>query len=114
MRSDPEGNTRFPQQLAQIGRGWAVLIGSDVVTLDGIKLAYRVGLDCIPRSRFAVLLALVKGKNPYSRDAVDLPPVLINRAVEDLQAVGLVTSDKGAAKLSVLANQLVKGAGLER
>ena len=45
---EPEGNTRLPQQLAQIGRGWAVLEGSSIVTEAGMQLIRRVAFDCIP------------------------------------------------------------------
>ena len=54
---DPEGNTRFPQQLAQIGRGWAALMGDDEVSEEGMKLIARVGFDCtepVPQNRTGV------------------------------------------------------------
>jgi hypothetical protein len=57
---DPEGNTRFPQQLAQIGRGWAALMGDDEVSEEGMKLIARVGFDCIPPRRGEVLKALTR------------------------------------------------------
>ena len=61
---DPEGNTRFPQQLAQIGRGWAVLMVSDVVTEEAMKLIFRVGFDCIPPRKCEVLRALIEEQEP--------------------------------------------------
>jgi hypothetical protein len=108
---DPEGNTRFPQQLAQIGRGWAALMGSEVVNEAGMRLISRVALDCIPPRRRDVLRALVQGKSPY---ALGLPNALVERAVEDLQTVGLVTKPKGKSKavLSDLAIQLLGSAKL--
>jgi hypothetical protein len=106
---DPEGNTRFPQQLAQIGRGWAVLIGSGVVTEEGMKLIFRVGFDCIPPRRCEVLRALMEGKSAY---ALGMPHSIVDRAIEDLQAVGLVTKDNGRAKLSTLAIHHLTGAKL--
>jgi hypothetical protein len=108
---NPEGNTRFPQQLAQIGRGWAALMGSEVVTEDGMRLIFRVAFDSIPPRRCEVLRALMQGKNPY---ALDLPNSVVERAIEDLQAVGLVTKPKGKSKaiLSDPAVQLLVGGKL--
>lgn len=108
---DPEGNTRFPQQLAQIGRGWAALMESEVVTEDGMRLIFRVAFDCIPPRRRDVLRALMQGMSPY---ALDLPNGVVDRAIEDLQAVGLVTKPKGKSKaeLSALAIRLVTAAKL--
>lgn len=84
---DPEGNTRFPQQLAQIGRGWAALMGDDAVLDEGLKLIARVGFDCIPPRRGEVLKALIRGKNPYS---LGLPNPVVERSIEELKHVGLV------------------------
>jgi len=108
---DPEGNTRFPQQLAQIGRGWAALVGSDVVTEEGMSLIFRVGLDSIPPRKCDVLRALMHEKSPY---ALGLPNAVVERAIEDLEAVGLVTKPiKGPANLSNLAIELLRGAKLD-
>jgi hypothetical protein len=107
---DPEGNTRFPQQLAQIGRGWAALMGSEVVHEAGMQLIFRVAFDCIPPRRCDVLQALMEGKSPF---ALNLPNAVVERAVEDLQAVGLVTKPKGKAALSDLAIGLLAAAKLQ-
>ena len=104
---DPEGNTRFPQQLAQIGRGWAALMGDDAVTEEGMKLIARVGLDCIPPRRGEVLKALMRGKNPYS---LGLPHSVVERSIEDLKQVGLVEKPDRGAKLSEQALCLLDGA----
>jgi hypothetical protein len=108
---DPEGNTRFPQQLAQVGRGWAVLMGSEVVTEAGMRLIFRAAFDSIPPRRCDVLRALMQGKNPY---ALGLPHSVVQRAIEDLHAVGLVTKPEGKRKaaLSNHALQLLAGAKL--
>jgi hypothetical protein len=106
---DPEGNTRFPQQLAQIGRGWAALMGSEEVMEEGMRLITRVGFDCIPPRKCEVLRALMQGENPY---AVGVPPSVVERAIADLEAVGLITKDNGTAKLSERAIHHLDGAGL--
>jgi hypothetical protein len=46
--ADAEGNTRLPQQLAQVGRGWAVLQGRDIVNEDDYHLIQRAAFDCLP------------------------------------------------------------------
>jgi hypothetical protein len=104
---DPEGNTRFPQQLAQIGRGWAALMGDDAVSDEGLKLIARVGFDCIPPRRGEVLKALIRGKNPYS---LGLPNPVVERSIEELKHVGLVDKPDRGAKLSEQALRLLDGA----
>jgi hypothetical protein len=108
---DPEGNTRFPQQLAQIGRGWAALMGSEVATETEMQLIFRVAFDCIPPRRCDVLRALMQGKSPYVLDSANS---VVERAIEDLEAVGLVTKPKGKSKaaLSDQAIQLLAAAKL--
>ena len=106
----PEGNTRLPQQLAQIGRGWAVVERSPSVTEAGMRLIRRAAFDCIPPARCAALRAFIDGRSPYS---AELPPVLISRALEDLELVGLVEKPtNGDAALSPLAAELLHGAGV--
>jgi hypothetical protein len=106
----PEGNTRLPQQLAQIGRGWAVIEGSPSVTEAGMQLVRRAAFDCIPPVRCAALQAFIVGRSPYS---ADVPPVLMRRALDDLDLVGLVEKPKnGNAELSPLAVELLHGAGV--
>lgn len=106
----PEGNTRLPQQLAQIGRGWAVVERSPRVTGAGMRLIRRAAFDCIPPARCAALQAFITGRSPYS---AELPPVLVNRALEDLELVGLVEKPKnGDAGLSPRAVELLRGSGV--
>lgn len=106
----PEGNTRLPQQLAQIGRGWAVIEGSSSVTEAGMQLVRRAASDCIPPARCAVLRAFIAGRSPYS---AEVPPVLISRALADLDLVGLVERPTdGDARLSPVAVELLHGAGV--
>jgi len=104
---DPEGNTRFPQQIAQIGRGWAALMGEDVVSEEGMKLIARVGFDCIPPRRGEVLKALMRGQSPYS---LKIANPVVDRAIEDLVQVGLAEKPDRGAKLSEQALRLLDGA----
>jgi hypothetical protein len=75
-----------------------------------MQLIFRVAFDCIPPRRCDVLQALMEGKSPF---ALNLPNAVVERAVEDLQAVGLVTKPKGKAALSDLAIGLLAAAKLQ-
>jgi hypothetical protein len=82
----PEGNTRLPQELAQIGRGAAVLAGRTEVTEADFALVSRAALDCIPGARIAVIQAL---RNGTSASSSGLSGGLLNRTLEDLETLGI-------------------------
>jgi hypothetical protein len=112
-----ESNTRLPQELAQVGRGWAVLMGREQVGEEEFDLIKRVAWDSIPPTRRTMLDALRNGKNPYN---AGLPSSTTHRAIEDLEAVGLVVRDaplspadlvkQRSVHLSPLAEKLLKAA----
>ena len=60
-----------------------------------------------PPRRCEVLRALMQGKNPYAQD---VPHTVAERAIEDLEAVGLVSKVNQEATLSALAVRLLMGA----
>jgi hypothetical protein len=111
-----ESNTRLPQELAQVGRGWAVLMGRDKVTDEDFSLILRVAWDSIPPARKIVLNALRNKTSPYT---AGLPASTTSRAVEDLEAVGLVVRDAVSAdptkqrnvQLSTKAEDLLRSIG---
>jgi len=108
----PEGNTRLPQELAQIGRGSAVLAGRTSVGEDDFALVSRAALDCIPGARRAVIRALRNGANPSSSG---LSGGLLDRTLEDLETLGIC--ERGDATgtdyaFTGLAQGLLAGAGL--
>lgn len=105
----PEGNTRLPQQLAQIARGWAALEGDDTVTASALELVRRVAFDCIPPIRCTILRTLMKRENVYH---VEAPSVLISRAVDDLRAVGLLAKEGKTPQLSPLGYMLLEDSGV--
>jgi hypothetical protein len=107
-----EGNTRLPQQLCQLARGSALLENRAIVADDDLQLACRAALDSLHVSRRAVLVAMIDRQNPYG---VPLPATTVFRALEDLQAVGLVhgASDSSrTAELTRLAAILIEGTGM--
>jgi hypothetical protein len=101
--AQPEGNTRLAQELAQVGRGWAVLNARTEVSEDDFSLIVRAGLDSIPPARKLVLLALLDDKSPYS---LELPESTVNRALEDLQAIGLTAKHESTWRLSETAKEI--------
>lgn len=107
----PEGNTRLPQELAQIGRGAAVLAGHASVTEDDFALVSRAAMDCIPGARIAVIRALRYGTSPYSNG---LASSLASRTLEDLEAVGICGRKQSGSEYAFTqaAESLLAGAGL--
>jgi hypothetical protein len=89
---ETESNTRLPQELAQLTRGWAVLMGRTEVNEEDFALAKRAAWDSMPPVRKAVLKALILNQQP--KDAIfDLPETTVQRAAEDLIAIGLAESE---------------------
>lgn len=86
-----ESNTRLPQELAQIGRGWAVLMNRSEVDEEGFGLIRRVAWDSIPPVRRMILEALMSGGRPHS---VGLPPATVDRALGELVAIGLLDTER--------------------
>lgn len=112
-----ESNTRLPQQLAQVGRGWAVLMNRGEVDEDGFALIRRTAWDSIPPVRRAILEALIAGKKPHS---CGLPLATVDRGLEELTAIGVLASEtvnygpghtENVYHLSENTIELLKGAG---
>jgi hypothetical protein len=106
-----EGNTRLPQQLAQLSRGLALLAGRLEVGEADFALVRRAGFESMPPVRKAVLEAYIAGRSPYT---IGRPAATVERAVEDLFAVGLLDEGKRVAdeihyKLSEKAQTLLAG-----
>ena len=107
---EAEVPTRFAKVLLSLARGIALAKDHDTVGEDELRLVMRVALDCLPLVRHRVVSALVQ--HTISADDDGLPTtsaiagtaqfatVTIRRALEDLQALGIVTvhkSGKGKA-----------------
>jgi hypothetical protein len=108
-----ESNTRLPQELAQIGRGWAVLMNRSQVTDEDFALIRKAAFDSIPPLRRVVLQALIKGEKPHS---LGQPASTVNRVLGDLETCGLISSTpkrhalrENARSLLVAAGEGVKG-----
>jgi len=102
----PEGNTRLPQQFAQVGRGAALLAGRERIMEPDFALVRRAAFDCIPATRSAVLRAILAEQSPYS---TGISSSLVSRTIEDLQALSLVESNQ-PLMLTLHAERLLEGA----
>jgi len=105
---EPEAPTRFAKVLLSLASGIAVARDSDAIGDDELRLVLRVALDCLPVIRRQVIAALVigpvdvpVGDGPISTSALagaaKVSTVAIRRALEDLQALGVVTCHKGGS-----------------
>jgi hypothetical protein len=99
-----ESSTRISQQLAQLGRGSALLSHRQEVNDFDYRLVQRVGLDCIRPTRRQLLEAVLRGRNLAE---LKMNPSTRKYALEDLEAVGLIV-DKAAQ--SVLTPNALKWA----
>lgn len=105
---EPEAPTRFAKVLLSLASGIAVARDSDAIGEDELRLVLRVALDCLPVIRRQVIAALVTGPvdvpigdEPVSTStiagAAKVSTVAIRRALEDLQALGVVSCHKGGS-----------------
>lgn len=108
----PEGNTRLPQELAQIGRGAAALAGRTVVSEEDFALVSRAALDCIPGARMVVIRAFRDGVSPYSTGMAE---GLVSRTLEDLEALRIAERAEASGSSHTFTNRaqmLLTGAGV--
>ena len=105
---EPEAPTRFAKVLLSLASGIAVARDSETIGDDELRLVLRVALDCLPVIRRQVIAALVTGPvdvplgdEPISTSALagvaKVSTVAIRRALEDLQALGVVACHKGGS-----------------
>jgi hypothetical protein len=100
-----ESNTRLPQELMQVGRGWASLMGQLEVDEEAFGLMERVAWDCIPPTRRHVLECLRDGQPVYGGSQSSNG---ITRAIEELKAIGLVNKpDLAEARLTDFAKEML-------
>jgi hypothetical protein len=116
---EPEAPTRFAKVLAALALGIAMAHDSPAVTGREQRLVLRVALDCLPLIRRRVIAALVEQTITEEGDrlstsaiagAAQFSTTAIRRALEDLQALGLLACHKagrGRADEWALAAQWV-------
>jgi hypothetical protein len=90
---EPEANTRVSKGLAALTRGIAALNGHSEVKEQDLQDGFRVGLDCLPEQRRAVIIASFSGSDVSS---LQMPPTVLRRVLEDLEALGLIEPATGS------------------
>lgn len=113
--TQPESNTRLPQQLAALARGAAYLDGHQEVNEDDFALVKRVTFDSMPPARKAIIEALWQGTDlkdiVIARGAGPLRPIpgsTLSYALKDLEELGLVSG----RHLTDYARDMLNQAGL--
>lgn len=101
---EPEAPTRFAKVLLALGSGIALAYDRPEVTEHELGLILRVALDCLPVIRRRVIAALVAGTIEADAEgelstitiagAARCSSTAIRRALEDLQALDVVTCHK--------------------
>jgi hypothetical protein len=100
---EPEAPTRFAKVLLALASGIALAYDEPEVTPRALQWVLRVALDCLPVVRHRVIAALVCGAISDTGDALSttevagatqFATVTIRRALEDLQALEVVTCHK--------------------
>ena len=101
---EAEVPTRFAKVLLSLARGIALAADHDHVGAYELRLVMRVALDCLPLVRHRVVSALVEHHIMADDDGhpttstiagtAQFATVTIRRALEDLQALGIVTVHK--------------------
>lgn len=107
---EPEGPTRLAQQLCQLAKGSARLLGRTTVEAEDMDLVRRVAFDCIPVVRRKILDDCIDTKLGAQPGKLSIPATTLSYARADLASVGLL-EDKGKS-LSLLARDLLVQAGI--
>jgi len=99
---EPEMPARFVKQLFELLRGAAQVLGHQEVTDEDMDRIMRVGLDCIPAVRRIVLRAVAQMSTVDEAmtttkvaQGVQYSTATARRALEDLQALGILAVTKG-------------------
>ena len=106
----PEANTRLSKGLAAVAKGVASLSRRSEVAEQDLQDAMRVGLDCLPDNRRGLVLAAIKGHDLAS---VPLARTVLQREIENLEALKILGEEDRKGKLSHRVTQLLAVAALK-
>lgn len=102
---EPEAPTRFPKVLLSLAQGIAMAHDRAEVTAHELRLVMRVALDCLPPIRRCVLVSLAAKQDASISELLvsasrRCSVATIRRAVEDLEALGVVrrVADSGSSE----------------
>ena len=92
---EPEAPTRFPKVLLSLAQGIAIAHDRPEVTEHELRLVTRVALDCLPPIRRCIVVALAAKQDASIDELLESAShrcsvATIRRAVEDLEALGVV------------------------
>jgi hypothetical protein len=99
---EPESATRLAQQLAQLAKGLALVMGRTNVVVKDLAVVRRVAFDSIPPMRWKILNGLHHGRRLSD---LDIPKSTLKYLLEDLQALGLLTGKGPGDALSSQAKE---------
>ena len=105
---EPEAATRLAQQLCQLAKGSALLVGRTAVEGEDFDLVQRVAFDCIPATRRQVLDHVIQSENSQDPADPNVPPSSLFYCREDLQTLELLNG----TDLSGVAKELLPQAGV--
>jgi hypothetical protein len=98
---EPEMPARLAKQLFELLRGVALVLGHQETTEEDMDRIARVAFDCLPAVRRVVLwaIATMTGVNEHLTttnvaQGVQYSTATVRRALEDLQALGILTVTK--------------------
>lgn len=100
MVHDREMPSRLAKQIMNIGQGCAVMNGGNLIE-DDYKLMYKVALDSIPKPRKQVMEKMTYYDNVDVMalgQSLNLPYETVKLIVQDLAALGILTSRKSHRK----------------
>jgi hypothetical protein len=96
---EPEGTPRMARQLYALAQGIVLVTGVDSPTTRELNIVIRVAKDCIPKVRQVAIKALLERPEGVKTSEVaktaQYSSTTMRRALEDLQALGLVWCEKG-------------------
>ena len=87
---EPEAATRLAQQLCQLVKGSALLVGKTQVGVEDLDLVRRVAFDCIPATRRQVLEQCIKTEGGQQPPKLDLPDSTLSYCRGDLKVLELL------------------------
>ena len=106
---EPEAPTRLAQQLCQLAKGSALLVGRRAVAGEDLDLVRRVAFDCIPATRRQVLDHAIQTENGQAPPDLTVQGSSLFYCRGDLEALELLN---GTTDLSDLAKELLTQVGI--
>ena len=98
---EPEAATRLAQQLCQLAKGSALLVGRTQAGVEDLDLVRRVAFDCIPATRRQLLDHRIGTAMGEKLAAPSIPDSTLSYHREDLRSLKLLDEDNTLSKLAL-------------